>query len=97
VDEISIKHIYEKFKKCGHKDRLMIVLSDGLTCGSVKALTELTNRILSEGTLILGIGLCTDEVKESYKHHFILSSDKDLQLLPKFLGDTLVSFRLGKF
>lgn len=94
-DEVNLHHIYERFKLCGHRDRLMIVMSDGATCGSTETLGNLVQSILQEGTLILGIGICNRNVEGIYPNHVTFTTMEDLAKLPEFFAEMIVKLKKG--
>jgi hypothetical protein len=94
-DEVNLHHIYERFKLCGHRDRLLIVMSDGATCGSTQTLTDLVKQITDEGTLVLGLGICNRNVEEIYPNHVTFTKMEDLAKLPEFFADMIVKLKKG--
>lgn len=90
LDERSLKYCSDELDKQPQKDKILIVISDGATCGSIKVLREQVNKISSRGTTVLGIGICDDNVTQAYKNHIVLKNIEDLDKLAPFLNNYLV-------
>lgn len=91
-DEVSIHHCLDKLKQQSNKDKVMIVLSDGATCGSVDVLRSVVKQAEDDGILMLGVGICSDNVASIYDNHVLFETPEDLKRFPKFLSDYLQSF-----
>lgn len=90
IDEINLEFVWRNFRKRKEKDKIIIVISDGQTCGSEKELKNLANTIHKDKITILGLGIKSDCVDRIYAQHKTFHSDEDLNMLPKFLNDYLV-------
>ena len=58
------------------KDKVLIVISDGATCGSWKDLQITAENIEARGVTMLGIGIFDDNVRRIYKNHVILREQR---------------------
>ena len=90
LDERSLKYCSDELDKQPQKDKILIVISDGATCGSIKVLRQQVDKISSRGTTVLGIGICDDNVTQAYKNHIVLKNIEDLDKLAPFLNNYLV-------
>ena len=72
------------------KDNVMIVLSDGQTCGSVPNLTRTVKQLTKRGMEMFAVGLLSDAVKYSYPRYLIINDPSDMAQLPNFLGEYLI-------
>lgn len=92
VDESSLYYVYSKFKHLRQKDKLILVLSDGETCGYEGDLKELVSVITKEGIGVIGIGLRCTAVARIYPEHKIFSTEAELLALPTELGNLITNF-----
>ena len=90
LDERSLKYCSDELDRQPQKDKILIVISDGATCGSVNVLKQQVDKISSRGTTVLGIGICDDNVTKAYKNHIVLKNLEDLDKLAPFLNNYLV-------
>ena len=90
IDEINLQYISQNLMDRPEKDKVLIVISDGATCGSWKDLKQTAENIENRGVTVLGIGLFDDNVKDIYKNHVILKTRKDLEGLGSFLNKYLI-------
>ena len=92
-EEVNLYHIWQKLKECPHQTKIMFVLCDGMTCGSVKKLEEVRAAIEADGIIVIGIGICCDAVKNSYPNHKLFKNTTELKEgLANYLVDTLSKF-----
>ncbi len=88
IDEVNIYRIWKKLQRVEHEHKLMIVMSDGMTCGSATQLRELINEIEDSGIPVIGIGILDNNVAKIYKNHKIFANIEELQA---GLADFLIS------
>lgn len=91
IDEINLEFVWQNFRTRKEKDKILIVISDGETCGSTDRLKELVKQIHKDKITVLGLGIKTKEVDKIYPYHKTFNTDADLQELPKFLNEYLIS------
>lgn len=91
IDEINLDFIWRGFRKRPEKDKIIIVISDGETCGSEQALKNLAKEIERDGIQVLGLGIRSSCVDRLYSQHKTFYTEEDLKGLPKFLNDYLIS------
>ena len=90
IDEINLQYVSQELLQRKEKDKVLIVISDGATCGSWKDLKQTAENIENRGVTILGIGIFDDNVKDIYKNHVILKEQQDLEMLGAFLNKYLI-------
>jgi hypothetical protein len=90
IDEINLQYVSQELLQRKEKDKVLIVISDGATCGSWKDLKQTAENIEAQGVTMLGIGIFDDNVKRIYKNHVILKEQKDLEMLGAFLNKYLI-------
>ncbi len=66
VDEFNLAHAAERLAARNVSHRIMVVLADGMTRGSVHALAETAAGVERGGTTVLGIGIGDDTVCAAY-------------------------------
>lgn len=66
IDEYNVMHAAERMARLGAQVRVLIVLADGMTRGSVQALRSAVTSVESTGTTVLGIGIGDDTVENAY-------------------------------
>jgi hypothetical protein len=69
VDEFNVIHSAERMAKLGAQVRVLVVLADGMTRGSVEALSSAVTAVERSGTTVLGIGIGDDTATGAY-HRF---------------------------
>lgn len=89
IDEINILHASQELKARKEKDKFLIVISDGLTCGSEDDLHNLIVELDKQGMNPIGIGLGDDTVCGIYPTSIYLH-DNDFDGLISFLKDCLL-------
>lgn len=78
VDEFNVTYAAERLANHGAQVRIMVVLADGMTRGSVEALARSVEEIDGRGTTVLGIGVGDDTVVSAYRHHQVISRPDEL-------------------
>lgn len=66
VDELNVTHAAERLAARQAQVRLLVVLADGMTRGSVESLTASVEAIEWSGTPVLGIGIGDNTVEAAY-------------------------------
>lgn len=72
VDEINVVHAVERLARRPATVRMLIVLADGMTRGSVEALAAAVDGAEVGGTTVLGIGIGDDTVQAAYSRHQVV-------------------------
>ncbi len=78
VDEFNIIHAAERMARLGAQVRVLMVLADGMTRGSLEALTRSVGAVEASGTTVIGIGIGDHTVDEAYRRHEVVSQPEDL-------------------
>lgn len=78
VDEFNLAHAAERLNSQRANYRIIVVLADGMTRGSVQALAETAHSIEHGGTTVLGIGIGDDTVRAAYSRAQVVSQPLDL-------------------
>lgn len=91
VDEANVKYVAQKLSEQRQKDKILIVISDGATCGSADTLRTLAKSIERSGIMVLGIGIYDRNVEQIYDKHIILQKPEDLEKLSVFLNKYLMN------
>ncbi len=72
VDEFNLAYAAERMGRLGAAVRVMVVLADGMTRGSIRALATTVEAVERSGTTVLGIGIGDDTVSTTYHRHQIV-------------------------
>jgi len=78
VDEFNVAHAAERLAAQHATHRVMVVLADGMTRGSVHALAETAASVERGGTTVLGIGIGDDTVRSAYSRAQVVEQPLDL-------------------
>ncbi len=78
VDELNVTYAAGRLANHGARVRVMVVLADGMTRGSVEALARSVEEVDGRGTTVLGIGVGDDTVVSAYRHHQVISRPDEL-------------------
>jgi hypothetical protein len=78
VDEFNVAHAAERLAAQHASHRIMVVLADGMTRGSVQALAETAATVERGGTTVLGIGIGDDTVRSAYSRAQVVEQPLDL-------------------
>lgn len=95
ADEVNLYYIWKEFQRNKHKDKLIIVISDGETCGSSETLRRLIQKIEASGISIMGLGIQSRAVSHLYTNYKLFDTKESLDGLPEFLTSTLFKFAKG--
>ncbi|NNK91972.1 MAG: hypothetical protein HKO87_06020, partial [Acidimicrobiia bacterium] len=74
----NVAHAAERMlgRKVG--TRILVVLADGMTRGSVQALAETVDDVERGGTVVLGIGIGDDTVRAAYTRNQVVERPAEL-------------------
>ncbi|MBU1227285.1 MAG: hypothetical protein KJ698_08760 [Actinobacteria bacterium] len=78
VDEINVMHAVERLARRNTQVRLLVVLADGMTRGSVETLAAAVDGAEVGGTTVLGIGIGDDTVEAAYSRSQIVERPDEL-------------------
>lgn len=78
VDEFNVVHAADRMGRLGVDVRILMVLADGMTRGSVQALTSSVESIETTGTTVIGIGIGDHTVDQAYQRHQMVSEPDQL-------------------
>jgi len=78
VDEINLTHAVERLARRNTQVRLLVVLADGMTRGSVAALAAAVDGAEIGGVTVLGIGIGDDTVESAYSRAQIVERPDEL-------------------
>ncbi len=78
VDEFNIVHAAERMGRIGADVRILMVLADGMTRGSVEALARSVEEVEATGTTVIGIGIGDHTVDQAYRRHEIVNQPDQL-------------------
>jgi hypothetical protein len=78
VDEFNVAHAAERLNAQKATHRILVVLADGMTRGSVAALAETVASVERGGTTVLGIGIGDDTVRSAYSRAQVVEQPLDL-------------------
>lgn len=95
TDEINLFHVYQEYKKEPYKDKVLIIISDGATCGSTDSLRSLAKEIEDE-IFVIGIGACSSAPASIYARSKIFASTSELSGLAEFMSEMLFNLSKGK-
>jgi hypothetical protein len=72
VDEFNLSYAAQRLLRLGATVRVLVVLADGMTRGSLKSLARSVEAVEHTGTTVLGIGIGDDTVQLAYGRHQIV-------------------------
>jgi hypothetical protein len=78
VDEFNVTYAAQRLAARHVSTRILVVLADGMTRGSVRALAESVHSAEQMGTTVLGIGIGDDTVTAAYSRHQVVERPEDL-------------------
>lgn len=78
VDEINVTHAVERLAQRNAQVRMLVVLADGMTRGSVESLTASVDGAEIGGVNVLGIGIGDDTVQAAYSRSQIVERPDEL-------------------
>jgi hypothetical protein len=78
VDEFNVTHAADRMGRLGADVRILMVLADGMTRGSVEALTKTVESVENIGTTVIGIGIGDHTVDQAYRRHEVVEEPDQL-------------------
>lgn len=78
VDEINVIYAAERLAARHSQVRLLVVLADGMTRGSVENLAAAIDSVEYSGTTVLGIGIGDATVEAAYSRHRVVARPQAL-------------------
>lgn len=78
VDEYNVVHAAERMARLGSQVRVLVVLADGMTRGSVDSLRSAVTAAEGSGTTVLGIGIGDDTVENAYNRSEVVYAPDQL-------------------
>jgi hypothetical protein len=78
VDEFNVIHAAERMARLGADVRILMVLADGMTRGSVAALSAAVEAVEATGTTVIGIGIGDHSVDQAYRRHEVVNEPDQL-------------------
>lgn len=78
VDEFNVTYAAQRLAARHASTRILVVLADGMTRGSVRALAESVHLVEQSGTTVLGIGIGDDTVTAAYSRHQVVERPDEL-------------------
>lgn len=78
VDEFNLAHAAERLSARNVSHRIIVVLADGMTRGSVEALADTAASIERGGTMVLGIGIGDETVQAAYARNQVVERPEAL-------------------
>ena len=87
-EEDNIYHIWKKLQKKPNKNKLLIVLCDGATCGSRQTLHDIVEQVRNSGIRVVGVGIQDHDVEGIYPETKVF---KTLDELREGLAPYLIS------
>ena len=78
VDEFNVTYAAQRLAARHVSTRILVVLADGMTRGSVRALAESVEATEKSGTTVLGIGIGDDTVTAAYSRHQVVERPDEL-------------------
>jgi len=78
VDEFNVTYATQRLAARHASTRILVVLADGMTRGSVEALALSVEAAERNGTTVLGIGIGDDTVTAAYSRHQVVERPEEL-------------------
>ena len=78
VDELNLSHAAERLAARRSPVRMLVVLADGMTRGSIETLTASVDAIEDSGTTVLGIGIGDATVEAAYSRSRVVAQPEAL-------------------
>ena len=78
VDELNVSHAADRLARRSTQVRMLVVLADGMTRGSVEALASSVDAVEGAGTTVLGIGIGDATVEAAYSRSQVVARPEAL-------------------
>jgi hypothetical protein len=78
VDELNVSHAAERLARRSTQVRMLVVLADGMTRGSVETLAASVDTVEASGTTVLGIGIGDATVEAAYSRRQVVGRPEEL-------------------
>ena len=78
VDELNVVHAADRLTRRSAQVRMLVVLADGMTRGSVEALASSVDAVEGAGTTVLGIGIGDATVEAAYSRSQVVARPEAL-------------------
>ncbi|MFQ5554783.1 MAG: hypothetical protein ACE5GC_05365 [Acidimicrobiia bacterium] len=78
VDEFNVSFAAGRLAGRNVSTRILVVLADGMTRGSVQSLAEAVDAVQASGTVVLGIGIGDETVMAAYGRNQVVERPEDL-------------------
>jgi len=78
VDEFNVVHAADRMGRLGADVRILMVLADGMTRGSIRALVSSVESVETTGTTVIGIGIGDHTVDQAYQRHQVVAEPDQL-------------------
>lgn len=78
VDELNLIHAADRMGRLGADVRILMVLADGMTRGSLEALTRSVEAVEAAGATVIGIGIGDHTVDVAYNRHEVVERPDQL-------------------
>lgn len=78
VDELNVTHAAERLAARKSQVRMLVVLADGMTRGSIETLTASVDAVEGSGTTVLGIGIGDATVEAAYSRSRVVARPEAL-------------------
>ena len=78
VDEFNVIYAAQRMASHGAQVRVMVVLADGMTRGSMEALVRSVEEVDGRGATVLGIGVGDNTVVSAYRRHQVVTRPDEL-------------------
>jgi hypothetical protein len=91
VDELNVIHAAERMGRMGADVRILLVLADGMTRGSLQALADSVATVEAGGATVIGIGIGDHTVDLAYGRHQVV--DRPDQLARAMIDGTRLALR----
>lgn len=72
VDELNVQYAADRLNSLGTRVRVLVVLADGMTRGSIQSLATTVASVEATGTTVLGIGIGDDTVSRVYSRNVVV-------------------------
>ena len=78
VDEFNVSYAARRLSSRNVSTRILVVLADGMTRGSVQDLADSVSAVEHAGTTVLGIGIGDQTVQAAYSRNQVIEQPDEL-------------------